>query len=228
MRQRLPDHGLEVFGSERTGMPFALSDIDFRLIHPDDVKEIPPAPLDTSTEYKPMLKDLWTLRHKVFSDKDRYNRPDVRVTRYPLLIVRDRASGIDVQIVLSRNTASSRELMERYKTEWPYIRQLHAVVKAMFDQRGFTDVYHGGFGSYAIFMMIVASLQHHANRRQDAAGALLNFLHYWAYFDTRAHGVSVSPPGYFDKNEHPVLTERIRAQIAVSIASGVALVTDGY
>lgn len=205
-------------------MSFALSDIDFRLIHPDNVKEHLSGTLDTSEEQRDMLgmaKDLRKLQSKAFSRTSehgwRYKTPGVRFGRYPLLTVKDRATGLDVQIVLSKDSARAREYMKRCMAEYPYVQQLHAVVKAMLDQRGLTNVYYGGFGSYAIFVMIMASLQHHANERNDAAGALLNFLHYWAYFDTRAHGVSVSPAQYFDKNEHRVLADRARAQIAVSI-----------
>ena len=39
-----------------------------------------------------------------------------------------------------------------------------------------------------------------------------------AYFKTKEHGVSVSPPEYFDKKEHPVLTDSARAKIEVSLA----------
>ncbi|KAJ4303397.1 hypothetical protein N0V90_002290 [Kalmusia sp. IMI 367209] len=214
VRPLFPGHALEIFGSERTGIALATSDIDLRMISREDSDWAKSNKPPSSAERRNLLKDLSTLRKKAFNN-NKYLLPTLRHARYPLLALQDRASGIDIQIVLSNDTSKSREYIQHYMTEYPYIRQVYAVVRAMFEQRGLSDVFRGGFGSYSIFMMLVASLQHQSNERKDAAGALINFMYYWAYFDTRKHGVSVSPPDYFDKTEHPVLSEATMAKIAV-------------
>ncbi|KAF1973394.1 hypothetical protein BU23DRAFT_533568 [Bimuria novae-zelandiae CBS 107.79] len=218
VRQRFPGHVLEVFGSERTGISFATSDIDLRMVRREaldqSVSDKPP----THQERRDLYRDLYTLRYQVFGNHGKaagkYLLANLLHARYPLLSIQSRDSGLVVQIVLSNNTAKSREYMHRYMVDYPYLRQVYAVVKTMFDQRGLSDVYRGGFGSYSIFMMIVASLQNQANQRNDAAGALVNFLYYWGFFKTRENGVSIDPPEYFDKKTHPVLTDAARAKIA--------------
>ncbi|OAG11389.1 uncharacterized protein CC84DRAFT_1064587, partial [Paraphaeosphaeria sporulosa] len=216
VRARLPNHILEVFGSERTGMALALSDIDLRLVKRDDLDQQASDKPPTPEERRDILRNLYDLRYKVFDNAKtaaKYLQPTVRHARYPLVGVQDRGSGLEVQVVASNDTAKQREYIQRYMKEYPYIRQTYAVIKTMFDQRGLSDVFRGGFGSYPLFMMLVVSLQQQPNQRRDAAGALINFLYYWAYFKTKEKGVSVSPPEYFDKKENPILTETLKAKL---------------
>ncbi|KAJ4347296.1 uncharacterized protein N0V89_011236 [Didymosphaeria variabile] len=214
VRQRLPHHILEVFGSERTGLALALSDIDLRLVNRRDLHQKSDKP-PTPEQRKSLLKDLYNLRYRVFGDRSRkYIMPVLRHSRYPLISLLDRGSGLDVQIVSSNSTTRQREFIQRYMNEYPYLRQTYAVIKTMFDQRGFSDVFRGGFGSYPLFMMIVASLQNEANQRRDAAGALVNFLYFWANFKTHEHGVSIAPPEYFDKKENPILTDTLKSKLS--------------
>ncbi|KAL1595157.1 hypothetical protein SLS60_009845 [Paraconiothyrium brasiliense] len=218
VRQHLPNHILEVFGSERTGLALALSDIDLRLVKRDELNQNVSDKLPTSTERKRLLKILYDIRYQVFDGKNpsstKYILPALRHSRYPLVSVQDKGSGLDVQVVSSNNTAGQRDFIQRYMKEYPYLRQTYAVIKTIFDQRGFSDVFRGGFGSYPLFMMIVASLQNQPNQRRDAAGALLNFLYYWAYFKTSEHGVSIAPPEYFDKKENPILTDSLKLKLS--------------
>lgn len=216
VRTLFPNHTLEIFGSQRTGLALALSDIDLRMMrHGDKDEALPP----TAEQRRDLLKDLHNLRRRVGRGKlaQNYAEPELRHARYPLLSLLDRATGVNIQIVLSNNTSKSREYIAHYMEEYPHIRQVYPVVKTIFEQRGLSDVFLGGFGSYSIFMMLVASLQNQLNQRQDAAGALINFLYYWAYFDTREHGVSIDPPEYFDKKKNPVFTDTVVAKIAVSL-----------
>lgn len=223
MRARLPNHILEVFGSERTGLALALSDIDMRLAKRDDLDQQKSDRPPTPKERRDILTNLYDIRFKVFdggrkSSAGRYLNPKVLHARYALVSARDRASSLDVQIVASNNTSKQREWIRHYLKEYPYIPQVYSVIKTLCNERGLSDVYRGGFGSYPLFMMIVISLQQQPNERRDAAGALVNFLYYWAYFDTRKHAVSVSPPALLDKKEYSILTDTEKAKQEVSQA----------
>ena len=193
----LPKHVLEVFGSERTGIALATSDIDFRLIrrsklvNPAEAK-LPPTPRQRSQAINELRQLYWNnlKMHQA------YLLPALRHARYPLISLQDRQSGLDVQIVLSNDTSISRVIMQDYMEQYPYLRQLYYVVKTMFDVRGLSDVFRGGFGSYSLFMMVVASIRHNPHPRNDAAGALMNFLKFWCDFDTSKHGISLDPTCY--------------------------------
>lgn len=119
-------------------------------------------------------------------------------SRVPLVQLYDALSGLKIQIVASKDSSYSRLKVASYVEEYPYLPKLYTVVKTMFDTRGLSDVFMGGFGSYPILMMIVASLKHHPPKTPHAAPALINFLEYWSFFDT-SKGVSIDPPVYFDK-----------------------------
>lgn len=127
----------------------------------------------------------------------------------------DKKSGLEVQIVLSNNTSASRVLIQDYMHEYPYLRPLYSVVKTIFDIRGLSDVFRGGFGSYSIFMMLVASLRHNPHPRNDAAGGLVNFFSFWKDFNTRSHGISLEPAYIFDKGSELVMSDTVRKKLEV-------------
>lgn len=211
----LPDDVLEIFGSERTGLSLAMSDIDLRLMSKEAASDTQKNPLPPSrTERYRLLKKLYTLQGSLQEKKD-YMLVALRHARYPLISLQDRATGLDVQIVLSNDTSVSRAAMSQYLQEYPYLHELYTVIKTMFDVRVLSDVYHGGFGSYSIFMMIVASLRLSPPEQANAAGGLLNFLKFWGSFDTCSHGVSIEPPMLLDKEAEPVLSDRVKAKIQV-------------
>jgi non-canonical poly(A) RNA polymerase PAPD5/7 len=216
VRQILPDHTLEVFGSERTGLAFATSDIDLRLVVNSRLKDsaLPPSYEERHQGMKLLNKLYWNglSKHKA------YILPQLRHARYPLISLQDRQSGLDIQIVLANDTSLSREMIERYTAQYPYLRSLYSVVKTIFDVRGLSDVFRGGFGSYTLFMMIVASIRHQQPPRNDAAGGLLTFLRFYRSFDTSTRGLSIEPVCTFDKRDEPVLTDKVKHKLKASTA----------
>ena len=155
------------------------------------------------------------LRDTIGRQRYKYLLPALRHARYPLISAQDRQSGLDIQIVLSNDTSVSRVIMQGYMEEYPYLRQLYYVVKTIFDVRGLSDVFRGGFGSYSLFMMVVASLKHAPHPRRDAAGGLINFLKFWRDFDTRKRGVSIEPAFLFDKAEYRIVTDTVEKKLQV-------------
>jgi non-canonical poly(A) RNA polymerase PAPD5/7 len=228
VREILPNHILEVFGSERTGLAMATSDIDLRLLlkeqleNPADPK-LPPKPEQRTEAMKYMHK----LHFNGLSKNKAYKLALLRYARYPLIALQDNQSGLDVQIVLSNDTSVSREIMTGYMEQYPYLRQLYCVVKTMFDVRGLSDVFRGGFGSYSLFMMVVASIKHSPNPRKDAAGGLINFLRLYQKLNTEKWGISIEPVWLFDKTENFVITEKTRAkmQVCMTVHSKGTLLT---
>ncbi|KAF2134874.1 hypothetical protein P153DRAFT_329689 [Dothidotthia symphoricarpi CBS 119687] len=210
----LPKHTLEVFGSERTGLALATSDIDLRLISPGqdrtaEAANFPPVP----TVRTELREDLQKLYRRSLQKHKSYILPSIRWARYPLISLQDLRSGLDVQIVLSNDTSASRKIMQEYMNEYPYLAQLHTLIKTMFDLRGLSDVFRGGFGSYSLFMMIVASLKHSPHPRNDAAGGFMNFLKFYSDFDTTKKGISIDPVMLFDKVADAPLTGTTKAKL---------------
>ena len=215
VRKALPDCVLEVFGSERTGISLATSDIDLRLRMREDLarqeSDLPPPASD-----REKLIGVLTKLHKHLARQPAYIQPVIRHAHYPLISMRDCASGIDIQIVLSNDTSRSREMMHQYMHRYPYLHQTYTLVKTMFQCRGLADVYRGGFGSYSIFMMLVAALRHKPPQRPTAVDALYCFLLFWHRFDTTKHGISIEPRKFIKKEANLVMTNTTKQKIEVS------------
>jgi hypothetical protein len=213
----LPNHDVEVFGSERTGLAMATSDIDFRLLKKDQIGEsalsgIPPEPKKRIQG----LKALQNLQNNGFARHKLYPISMLRYARYPLISLQDRHSGLDLQVVLSNDTSLSRKFIQGYIEQYPYLRAVYFVVKTTFDIRGLSDVFRGGFGSYTLFMMLVASIQQKPHSRNDAAGCLINFLGFYHDFNTTLHGLSVNPPAVFDKADTAIMPGKVKSKLKVS------------
>lgn len=217
VRRYLPGYVLEVFGSERTGLAFARSDIDLRLVPETRYRSSTEAHLPPTPEERYRMRgDLKKLHIRFLSrHRDSYPQPELLWARYPLISMRDQASGLDVQIVLSNDTTLSRQLIQRYQEEYPFINEVYAVLKAILDVRGLSDVFKGGVGSYPLFMMIVACLKHRPSACTDAQAALLGFLAFWGTFRAKRHGLSVEPPEFLAKT-NPVMSGAAMGNVEVS------------
>jgi non-canonical poly(A) RNA polymerase PAPD5/7 len=217
-RRILPDYVLETFGSQRTGLALATSDLDFRLFKKENLEspaqaKLLPTPTERFEAREQLKKLYWSIKSE--PKHTAYLLPVIRNARYPLLSLQDRQSGLDIQVVLCNDTSLSMEIMEGYMEQYPYLRQLYFVVKTMFDVRGLTDVFRGGFGSYTLFMMVVASIRHRPHARNNAAGGLINFLKFYRSFDTTKKGLSIEPVWMFDKGEQAVLSGKTKAMLNV-------------
>lgn len=201
----VPDCGLEIFGSERTGLSIATSDLDLRLFPPPDQRNehdtahMPP----TRRVRADMLQNMFHLL-QVFKEAPEYVFVFFRHGRYPLINMIHEKTGVEIQIVCSKDTTNQRNMMTGYLTEFPALKDLFILVKVLFDIRGLADVFGGGMSSYGVFMMVVAALKIQRQRGgivkgDDAADCLQHFLQFWSELDTIKYGVKIEPPEVFEK-----------------------------
>jgi len=205
IRRVLPDYMTETFGSQRTGLALATSDIDIRLygVQDEDSK------LNMAPQYKDrrkLSKQIDVLFQHFFEHPD-YILVRRRHSRYPLISIQHRASGYDIQIVCSNDTSVSRSLTKGYLESDPDIYPIFALSKVLLDIRGLSDVFRGGIGSYSLFMMIVAALKRKRHFGKSEAGVAIKFvafLHFYADYampniDPYNEGLAVDPPLSFRK-----------------------------
>lgn len=217
IQQAQPDYTSETFGSYRTGLLLASSDLDLRFYdetNPESEQNVAPR----YSSRKKNLKALHRLR-TVFDAHPDYMLCNLRYARYPLISLQHKQSGIDLQIVCSNDTTEQRGFVQKYLDEYPDLAPLFAVLRTTFDIRGLMDVYRGGLGSYSLLMMIVASfklwgqpLKHdgvgrmrvveerYGSSENSSIGAKLrHFLPLFAYFDSYENIISIEPTGVFKK-----------------------------
>lgn len=212
--QRLqPDYKSETFGSRKTGLVLATSDLDIRFydenINPDtDVKMAP-----RHLYRKKLFKALRAL-HSVLDTDPNYMICFLRQARFPLISMQHKESGIDIQIVCANDTSHQQEFVQKYLAEYKDLPSLFAALKTMFDIRGLMDVYRGGLGSYNLFMMIVASLKlwghpiavdgrgdplkakerYGSLKDSTVGGKLRHFLHFYSVFNPYWNMITIEPP----------------------------------
>lgn len=210
---------IELFGSSRSGLALANSDIDLRIFKNVDATEASSSWLPTGTIPLPPKNivrraNLRILSHlqNVFGAHPDYVLCTIRHARYPLLHMQHKPSGIDVQIVCANDTSEQRDYIKGLLLERPEIHKLYAIFKTALDTRGLTDVYRGGLGSYAILIMIVAALnkQHYddifgarrtaqrviigdSQAEEKLAQQLLQVMEFWAYFNSYDLAVVADP-----------------------------------
>lgn len=191
----LPDHSTEVFGSQRTGLNLATSDIDIRLW-----KENVPEMKGTIARMAPrhqvrkiLERDLNILHHTLDAHPD-YKLCQLRHARYPLISVQHTASGYDLQIVCNNDTANSRETIKELLQKDEDIYALFSLWKTMLDIRGLSDVYRGGLGSYSLLIMIIAALRALSLTETESVSRkfLLTLRFYGEIFDSYKHGLTVT------------------------------------
>ncbi|KAK3718026.1 hypothetical protein LTR37_005452 [Vermiconidia calcicola] len=181
-----------VFGSEKTGLATATSDIDFRLSWSSRSRQ------NSSSALSGPLKHL----AKAMSGSPEYEHVEFRFAKYPLIAAKHKKSGIDIQIVSSPDTRPQRDVTAQYLTELPHLRSVYMVVKTALSIRGLVDVYSGGTGSYGLFIMLVAALKRRSSDPPTTAAAqLLRFLDFYTHLNTEKHAISVSQSKLFMKHD---------------------------
>jgi len=218
IQEASPKVKTETFGSQRTGLILATSDLDLRIFKEDQNEISDPEKAPRHKKRKQTTKLLHDL-HEAFIANPNYILCHLRHARYPLISMQHKDSGLDVQIVCANDTAHSRNVMQGYLSKHKDLAALFSVVKIMFDIRGLLDVCRGGIGSYSLFMMVVASLelwgkpiywhgrgdpfkvtQKYGSFRNSSVGAkLLHFLEFYTAFDSTMNAIAVQPPKVFRK-----------------------------
>jgi non-canonical poly(A) RNA polymerase PAPD5/7 len=190
----LPSYSTEVFGSQRTGLSLATSDIDIRLFEEgaEPVVNTRPDKAPRGKVRRKLDKDLQKLRQHLLIHQD-YALVHKRPARYPLLSLQHKESGFDIQVVCNNDTSHTREAILGFLKEDPDLHALFAVVKVIFDIRGLTDVYRGGAGSYTLFIMTVAAIKYRAFPQMESSlgHKFKRFLGFYAKFDQYKSALSV-------------------------------------
>lgn len=204
-----PNFVFETFGSSLTGLARPTSDIDFRILHPAHT-----LPRPTKLERRGLLEELHLIRRRL-QKNERFTDVTLLHSRYPLVSAIDKKTGLQVQIVAASSTVGhTRDAVIKYKGVHPFLPELFPVIQAFFRSRGLAEVYTGGFGTYTIFMMIVAALRF-SEKTRNAAEGLVTFFTFWSHDPTvksspfYRKGISIEPPVLFDKYENPVGPEQL-------------------
>lgn len=191
-----------VVGSRCTGLALPMSDIDLHVQKLESTK--PPGVRGPSPNRPKAVKERWKTLHQIAAELRKsgsFRSVIVIKAQVPLVSAIHIKTSLEVQIQGSFDHLDSVEYTKSYRVEYPAVSTLHALIKVALSMRGLASVVSGGLGSYSLFMMIVASMKMNAATTgpDQLALHLLHFLKIYSKLDYNRGGVSVEPPGYFER-----------------------------
>lgn len=133
-------------------------------------------------------------------------------TRVPIIKFSDKNSGIKVDISFENDSGlHANQTFQEWKAQYPDMPVIVVLIKQMLAMRGLNEVFSGGIGGFTIICLVVSMMQLMPELQSGSmepnmhyGDLLLNFLDlYGNKFDIRATGITMNPPGYFDKKNEP-------------------------
>ncbi|KAL8674141.1 MAG: hypothetical protein Q9168_001478 [Polycauliona sp. 1 TL-2023] len=128
--------------------------------------------------------------------------------KVPLVKFVDQMTGIRVDISFENETGLvANDTFSTWKNEYPAMPILTTLIKQFLMMRGLNEVVNGGLGGFSVTCLVTSLLQNLPRVQsgeiipeQHLGEMLLEFLHlYGNQFDLDRTGISMRPPGYYDK-----------------------------
>lgn len=205
IRETLPFCNIEVFGSERTGLALATSDIDMRLIpYKAGFKVFGNRSMFRPHVLRKHVRKLYWL-HTAFQKSKDFTDCEVIHARFSLLSMRHESTGLEIQIVLCDDTSYSDGVIQSIIERHQNFKQVFGLLKTAFNVHGLDDALSGGIRSYCLLVMLIASFETRLNDgNKSSAESLLEFLEYWSNFDSYSKGVCAYPYQVFSKRHRHI------------------------
>ncbi|KAJ5178110.1 uncharacterized protein N7500_000809 [Penicillium coprophilum] len=123
--------------------------------------------------------------------------------RVPILKYVDKLTGLRVDLSFDNDSGLvANETFQKWKTQYPMMPVILAVIKQFLLIRGLNEVPTGGIGGFSITCLVTSLLQHlpQGHMQPNLATILLDFFNFYGKefcYDRLA--VRMDPPGYFNK-----------------------------
>ncbi len=196
IKSQFRDAEVHPFGSQETKLYLPQGDLDLVVVSRSM------ANLRTQSALRTMAACL--RRHNLATDVQVIAKAKVPIIKFVTTYAR-----LKVDISLNHtNGLTTASFVNSWLRKWPHIRPLIIVVKHLLMQRGMSEVFSGGLGSYSIIIMVISFLQLHpkVQRGEIEPGRslgvlLLEFLElYGKNFGYDNCGISIrGRGGYFSK-----------------------------
>lgn len=141
--------------------------------------------------------------------------------KVPIIKFVDDRTGIKVDISFE-NDSGLRAIgcFTRWKQQFPEMPLLVMIIKQFLAMRGLNEVFNGGLGGFTIICLVVSMLQlmpEHQRKSEDTPsqyGKLLRdfFDLYGNKFSLENTGITMNPPGYFNKKNPRACQAKVNAK----------------
>lgn len=132
--------------------------------------------------------------------------------KVPIIKFVDRITAIRVDMSFENNTGIvANDTFSLWKGQFPAMPILVTVIKQFLMMRGLNDVATGGLGGFSVTCLVISLLQNMPRVQtgkvipdHHLGEMLIEFLDFYGnQLDISRTGISMNPPGYFDKVCHP-------------------------
>ncbi|GAC97082.1 hypothetical protein PHSY_004666 [Pseudozyma hubeiensis SY62] len=196
IKSQFRDAEVHPFGSQETKLYLPQGDLDLVVVSNSM------ANLRIQSALRTMAACL--RRHNLATDVQVIAKAKVPIIKFVTTYAR-----LKVDISLNHtNGLTTASYVNSWLRKWPHIRPLILVVKYLLMQRGMSEVFSGGLGSYSVIIMVISFLQLHPKVQRGEIEAdrslgvlLLEFLElYGKNFGYDNCGISIrGRGGYFSK-----------------------------
>ncbi|KAK1138975.1 hypothetical protein N8T08_001619 [Aspergillus melleus] len=137
--------------------------------------------------------------------------------RVPILKFVDKMTGLRVDLSFDNDSGLvANNTFQQWKSEYPAIPVIVAVIKQFLLLRGLNEVPTGGLGGFSIICLVTSLLQHlpHGHAAPNLGSILMDFFEFYGHrFDYETVGIRMEPPGYFNKRVYQVKGNNDRLSI---------------
>lgn len=128
--------------------------------------------------------------------------------KVPLVKFVDRITAIKVDVSFENNTGVvANDTFALWKKQFPAMPLLVTIIKQFLMMRGMNEVQHGGLGGFSVTCLVTSLLQNMPRVQNgelmpehNLGEILIEFLDFYGnQFDTARTGITMNPPGFFDK-----------------------------
>ncbi|KAL9026878.1 MAG: hypothetical protein Q9196_004522 [Gyalolechia fulgens] len=203
VKERLPDCDLYCFGSFAAGMYLPNADMDLVVIS---------STFRTSGQRSACqnIKAMRAFAHQL-EQTGLATSGSAQVifhAKVPIVKFIDQMTGIHVDVSFENQTGLiANETFSAWKHRYPAMPILTTLIKQFLKMRGLGEVVNGGLGGFSVTCLVTSLLQNlprvqsgEMAPEQNLGEILLEFLDlYGNQFDLARTGISMDPPGYYDK-----------------------------
>ncbi|KAJ6139373.1 hypothetical protein N7471_005859 [Penicillium samsonianum] len=123
--------------------------------------------------------------------------------RVPILKYVDKLTGLRVDLSFDNDSGLiANETFQKWKTQYPMMPVILAVIKQFLLIRGLNEVPTGGLGGFSITCLVTSILQHlpQGHMQPNLGTILLDFFNFYGkQFTYDRLAIRMDPPGYFNK-----------------------------
>ncbi|KAJ6184323.1 hypothetical protein N7519_005624 [Penicillium mononematosum] len=123
--------------------------------------------------------------------------------RVPILKYVDKLTGLRVDLSFDNDSGLiANDTFQKWKTQYPMMPVILAVIKQFLLIRGLNEVPTGGLGGFSITCLVTSLLQHlpQGHMQPNLATILLDFFNFYGkQFSYDRLAIRMDPPGYFNK-----------------------------